>query len=152
MSINDYYKQPGALRAAEARAEMMATEVENMRKEMKTMRTDYDANVLRNRLIQIATYDEQVRLIISAHPILQEAWDNFRIQYQLTASKALLETAHEKIHRNEKGRCHGCKRDFPGNTEEDRQQVQRDRDRIKVLEYQIASLEEEIAVLKGDTE
>jgi hypothetical protein len=108
--MNDYYSDPRALRATEDRLQAMSKELLEAKEKIDRMYGDYDAAILRSKIASIQTYDETVQQIIAASPILQEAWDNFRVQYQLTASKELLQTAREKISGKAKGICYGCNR------------------------------------------
>lgn len=110
--MSDYYSNPGALRAAEDRLATMAKELEEARKTIRDMFADYDAASLRNKLKQINDYDEDVQAIIAADSNLAQAWDNFRVLYELTARKELLQTAREKMRGEREGICHGCKRRF----------------------------------------
>ena len=142
--MNDYYQRAGALHAAEERSQIMAQQMESMRKEMEKMRLDYDAAVLRTKLQLIDRYDEQVQLIIGAHPHLSEAWDNFRVLYQLSANKELLETAKEKILGIAEGICHGCKRNFPGDDQKERTAAKRNEHTVRALRKRVEQLEAEL--------
>lgn len=108
-----------ALQAAEAQLITAGKRIEELRllliKEREQSRQnfyDMDANQLRATILNINLYDEQVQMIISANPLLGEAWDSFRVQYQLMANKELLETAREKMVGVKEGKCHGCGRPF----------------------------------------
>lgn len=95
-------------KALEERLQIVSTENRELREKVENMLADYDAATLRKSIAAIDKYDRQVQQIIAASSILSEAWDNFRVQYQLTASKELLQTAKEKIAGRAKGVCHGC--------------------------------------------
>lgn len=98
--------------ALEERLQLVSKENTELKQKVEKMLGDYDAMELRKRIERLDDYDRTVQQIIGASSILSEAWDNFRVQYQLTASEALLETAREKIAGRAEGVCHGCKREF----------------------------------------
>jgi hypothetical protein len=150
LSMN--YRNPAAIiLAAEERAQMAHTEMNNMREELEGLRKDYDAALLKQSIDAINRYDEDVQLIISSHPILQEAWDNFRVQYQITASKALLETAREKIQGKLGGICYGCRRPFDGYSSSQREDNHNDFRLVLTLTKQVEDLTAELNELKERT-
>lgn len=142
--MSDYYDNPRALLAAEQRLEILGAENRNLRESMLKMQQDYDAAVLRGKLESIDRYDRDVAMLIAADPRLQDAWDNFRVQYELTVSKQLLETAKEKIAGYVDETCHGCKRKYSGNTEESRRSAKENVLRIARLEARLRELGEDV--------
>ena len=100
------------LRYAEERIEMLDREKAELRASLRRLEEDRNVDKLKDQIEAINRYDEQVAMIISADPNLQEAWDNFRCLYQLMARKELLVTAREKANGMSAGVCHACKRTF----------------------------------------
>lgn len=105
------------LRYAEERIEMLEKRNAEILSQMRTMAKDRNVDKLNADIERINAdidrinrYDEQVAMITAADPHLQEAWDNFRCLYQLTARKELLTLAREKAAGQADGTCHACKR------------------------------------------
>jgi hypothetical protein len=96
--------------ALEERNAKLANENRELKIKMEELIENRDADVLRYHLECIDSYDKKVQQIIAASSILSEAWDNFRVQYELTASQELLQTAKDKIAGKHSGICHGCGR------------------------------------------
>ena len=142
--MSDYYDNPRALRAAEERLEILGAENRNLRESLLKMQQDYDAAVLRGKIESIDRYDREVQMLIAADPRLQEAWDNFRVQYQLTVSKELLETAREKIAGYVDETCHGCRRKYSGHSEDSRRAAKENVLRIRRLEARLRELGEDV--------
>ena len=96
----DTYYENRMLAALEERVQILANENRDLKIEMEKILRDRDIELLKHNIEVINRYDCEVQQVIAASSILTEAWDNFRVQYQITATKELLETAKEKNRRS----------------------------------------------------
>jgi energy-coupling factor transporter ATP-binding protein EcfA2 len=94
----------------------------------------------KRRVKALNEYDEEVQKLIAADHNLQEAWDNFRVLYQLTAGKPLLETANQKILGEIDGTCYGCRRRYNGSSLDAQRDAKLNVIRIRNLEAKLREL------------
>lgn len=120
-----------AREAAERLVQKQAEDIRHLIKEQKLIK-------------QIQHYDQQVRKVIASSEMLQQAWDDFAVLYQLTADEAILETMKEKIRGDLDGKCYACERIMPGDSEVDQDAYKRLIKRANMLEHRLRALGEEV--------